>query len=35
MAPSSITLIEKEQLLVLAPDLEWQYMQTSTDSDFS
>lgn len=35
MAPSSITLIEKEQLLVLAPDLEWQYLQTSPDSDFS
>lgn len=35
MGPSSITLIGKEQLLVLAPDLEWRYLQTSTDSDFS
>lgn len=35
MAPSSITLIGKEQLLVLAPDLEWQYLQTGTDLDFS
>lgn len=35
MVPSSMILIEKEQLLVLAPDLEWQYLQTSTDSGFS
>lgn len=35
MATSSIILIEKEQLLVMAPGLEWQSLQPSTDSDVS
>lgn len=32
MAPSSITVTEKEQLLVMASGLEWQTLQMNTDS---